>query len=32
VLLAVAAIAWSGAYLLFAFAYGPILVRPSLED
>lgn len=32
VLLGMAALAWSGAYLLFALGYGPILVRPSLEE
>ena len=31
-LLGLAAFGWSGAYLLFALIYGPILVRPSLED
>lgn len=30
--LAVAAIAWSGAYLLFALAYGRFLLRPSLDE
>lgn len=27
-----AAVSWSGAYLLFAFSYGPILLRPSLDE
>jgi len=31
-MLILAAVCWSGAYLLFALVYGPILVRPSLED
>ncbi len=31
-LLGMAALGWSGAYFLFAFAYGSILFRPSLED
>ena len=31
-LLGLAVLAWSGAYLLFALVYGPILVRPSLAD
>jgi uncharacterized protein involved in response to NO len=31
-LLAVAALAWSGAYLLFVFVYGPLLIRPALDD
>ena len=31
-MLILAAVGWSGAYLLFALVYGPILVRPSLED
>ena len=31
-LLGMAAFGWSGAYLLFALIYGPILVRPSLEE
>ena len=31
-LLGMAALGWSGAYLLFTLAYGSILVRPSLED
>lgn len=30
--LAVAAAAWSGAYLLFALVYGPYLLRPSLDE
>jgi len=31
-MLALSAVGWSGAYLLFAFVYGPILVRPSLDE
>ena len=31
-LLGMAAFGWSGAYLLFALIYGPILVRPSLDE
>ena len=31
-LLGMAAVGWSGAYLLFALIYGPILLRPSLEE
>ncbi|MDF0649915.1 MAG: hypothetical protein CV081_11890 [Nitrospira sp. LK265] len=31
-LLGLSAISWSGAYLLFAFHYGPFLVRPSLDE
>jgi uncharacterized protein involved in response to NO len=31
-LLGMAAVAWSGAYLLFALVYGQILVRPSLDE
>ena len=31
-LLGMATVAWSGAYLLFALVYGAILIRPSLED
>src|SRR4029079_8363079 len=27
-----AAVAWSGAYLLFALVYGPMLIRPSLDE
>lgn len=30
--LAAAAVCWSGAYLLFALLYGPFLLRPSLDD
>ena len=29
--LGVAAVSWSGAYVLFAVMYGPLLLRPSLE-
>ncbi len=32
VLLGLAALCWSGAYLLFALLYGPYLWRPSLDD
>lgn len=31
-LLSVAALSWSGAYLLFALVYGPYLLRPSLDE
>jgi uncharacterized protein involved in response to NO len=31
-LLGLATVGWSGAYLLFAVVYGPMLVRPSLEE
>jgi uncharacterized protein involved in response to NO len=31
-LLGLAAVGWSGAYLLFSLVYGPILVRPSLDE
>lgn len=31
-LLSLSALSWSGAYLLFAFHYGPFLVRPSLDE
>ena len=30
--LGVAAVSWSGAYLLFAMVYGPYLLRPSLDE
>lgn len=30
--LSAAAVAWSGAYLLFAAVYGPYLIRPSLDE
>lgn len=30
--LGLAAMSWSGAYLLFALVYGPFLLRPSLDD
>jgi len=30
--LALAAVGWSGAYLLFALVYGPFLLRPSLPE
>jgi uncharacterized protein involved in response to NO len=32
ILLGMAALGWSGAYLLFLFSYGPFLARPSLDD
>ncbi len=32
VMLGVAAVAWSGAYLLFAVIYGPLLSRPSIDE
>ena len=31
-MLGLSALSWSGAYLLFAFVYGPYLVRPSLDE
>jgi uncharacterized protein involved in response to NO len=31
-MLGLAAIGWSGAYVLFALVYGPFLVRPSLDE
>jgi uncharacterized protein involved in response to NO len=31
-MLGVAATAWSGAYLLFALLYGPLLTRPSIDE
>lgn len=31
-ILGLAAISWSGAYLLFAMVYGPFLLRPSLDE
>jgi uncharacterized protein involved in response to NO len=31
-MLSLSALGWSGAYLLFAFHYGPYLVRPSLDE
>ena len=30
--LGIAAVSWSGAYLLFALVYGPFLFRPSLDE
>ncbi len=30
-MLGLAAVAWSGAYLLFAVVYGPFLIRPSTD-
>ena len=30
--LGLAALSWSGAYILFAFLYGPALFRPSLDE
>jgi uncharacterized protein involved in response to NO len=32
VLLGIAALAWGGAYFLFALSYGPMLVRPALDE
>lgn len=32
IMLTVAAVAWSGAYLLFALVYGPFLFRPSVDE
>jgi uncharacterized protein involved in response to NO len=29
--LGLAAVGWSGAYMLFALVYGPFLLRPGLE-
>ena len=31
-MLGLSALCWSGAYLLFAFVYGPFLVRPSQDE
>ena len=31
-MLALAAVGWSGAYVLFVVMYGPFLVRPSLDE
>jgi uncharacterized protein involved in response to NO len=31
-LLGLATVGWSGAYLLFAVVYGPMLVRPGLDE
>jgi uncharacterized protein involved in response to NO len=31
-LLAVAAVSWGGAYLLFALVYGPYVLRPNIDD
>ena len=31
-MLGLSALGWSGAYLLFAFHYGPYLLRPSLDE
>jgi uncharacterized protein involved in response to NO len=30
--LGLAAVGWSGAYVLFALVYGPFLLRPSLDE
>lgn len=30
--LGLAAVTWSGAYMLFALSYGPLLLRPSLDE
>ena len=32
IVLAVATVAWSGSYLLFALVYGPFLLRPSIDE
>ena len=32
IVLAVAAMSWSSAYLLFALVYGPFLLRPSIDE
>jgi uncharacterized protein involved in response to NO len=31
-MLGMAATAWGGAYLLFAALYGPLLIRPSIDE
>ncbi|MDA0738114.1 MAG: NnrS family protein [Nitrospirae bacterium] len=31
-LLSIATIGWSGAYLLFAVVYGPFLLKPNLDN
>jgi uncharacterized protein involved in response to NO len=31
-MLGLSAMAWSGAYLVFAFIYGPYLLHPSLDE
>ena len=31
-MLGLAAVSWSSAYLLFALVYGPFLLRPSLDE
>ena len=31
-LLGMAALGWSGAYLLFVYVYGLFLIRPALDD
>jgi uncharacterized protein involved in response to NO len=31
-MLGLAAVGWSGAYILFALTYGPFLIRPSLDE
>jgi uncharacterized protein involved in response to NO len=31
-MLGLAAVVWSGAYVLFALVYGPVLLRPSLDE
>lgn len=32
IVLGLAAVSWSGAYILFALVYGPFLLRPSLDE
>ncbi|MDZ4732948.1 MAG: NnrS family protein [Nitrospirota bacterium] len=32
IVLGVAAVVWSGSYLLFALVYGPLLLRPSIDE
>ena len=32
IVLSLATVSWSGAYILFAVVYGPILSRPSLDE
>jgi uncharacterized protein involved in response to NO len=31
-MLGLAAVGWSGAYVLFALVYGPYLLRPDLDE
>jgi uncharacterized protein involved in response to NO len=32
IMLILAAVLWSGAYILFAVVYGPVLSRPSIDE